>query len=100
MTAEPELASDLQRAAVEGMDGGRISNGLSEGIVVVDFGSQYSHLIARRIRELKVYSELVQPSATWDQVCQRLNPKGVILSGGPAREKDTLGVKEIGRAHV
>jgi len=77
VTAEPELASDLQRAAVDG-------GGLSEGIVVVDFGSQYSHLIARRIRELKVYSELVQPSATWDQVCQRVNPKGVILSGGPA----------------
>ena len=71
MTAELELASDLQRAAVE-------------GIVVVDFGSQYSHLIARRIRELKVYSELIQPSATWDQICQRVKPKGVILSGGPA----------------
>ena len=80
VTAEPEFASDLQRASVEGMDG----DGISQGIVVVDFGSQYSHLIARRIRELKVYSELVQPSATWDQVCQRVNPKGVILSGGPA----------------
>jgi len=88
VSAEPELASDLQRAAVEGMDDDGItagmSGGISDGIVVVDFGSQYSHLIARRIRELKVYSELVQPSATWDQVCQRVNPKGVILSGGPA----------------
>ena len=56
---------------------------VTEGIVVVDFGSQYSHLIARRIRELKVYSEIVPASSTWDSVA-RLNPKGVVLSGGPA----------------
>ena len=91
MTAEPELVSDLQGAAEPGMVGvgvsggvsGGISDGLTQGIVVVDFGSQYSHLIARRIRDLKVYSELVQPSATWDQVCQRITPRGVIISGGP-----------------
>ena len=80
VTAEPELASDSQQAALEGTE----TVGQAEGIVVVDFGSQYSHLIARRVRELKVYSELIQPSATWDQVRQRINPKGVILSGGPA----------------
>ena len=56
---------------------------VTEGVVVVDFGSQYSHLIARRIRELKVYSEIVPASATWDTVA-KLNPKGVVLSGGPA----------------
>ena len=56
---------------------------VNEGIVVIDFGSQYSHLIARRIREQKVYSEIRPASATWDDV-QHLNPKGVILSGGPA----------------
>ena len=56
---------------------------VTEGVVVVDFGSQYSHLIARRIRELKVYSEIVPASSTWDSVA-RLNPKGVVLSGGPA----------------
>ena len=56
---------------------------VTEGVVVVDFGSQYSHLIARRIRELKVYSEIVPASATWDAVA-KLNPKGVVLSGGPA----------------
>lgn len=55
----------------------------AEGIAVIDFGSQYSHLIARRVRELKVYSEIAHPSDPWEKVA-RLNPRGVILSGGPA----------------
>jgi GMP synthase (glutamine-hydrolysing) len=54
-----------------------------EGIAIVDFGSQYSHLIARRVRELKVYSEIVPASSTWESV-RHINPRGVILSGGPA----------------
>ena len=58
-----------------------------EGIVVIDFGSQYCHLIARRIRELKVYSEIVPASASWESV-QHINPKGIILSGGPASVYD------------
>ena len=57
---------------------------VDEGIVIIDFGSQYSHLIARRARELKVYSEVVSASSTWEGVTQRIIPKGVILSGGPA----------------
>ena len=56
---------------------------VSQGIAVIDFGSQYTHLIARRIRELNVYSEIVRSSASWESV-QHLNPRGVILSGGPA----------------
>ncbi len=56
---------------------------VSEGVVVIDFGSQYSHLIARRVRELKVYSVISQSRGDWDSV-KHLNPKGVILSGGPA----------------
>ena len=56
---------------------------VNEGVVVIDFGSQYSHLIARRVRELQVYSEIVPPGAGWEAVAQ-LNPKGIILSGGPA----------------
>ena len=55
-----------------------------EGVVIIDFGSQYSHLISRRARELKVYSEVVYASSTWESVTQRIVPKGVILSGGPA----------------
>ena len=54
-----------------------------ETVVVIDFGSQYSMLIARRVRESSVYCEIVPHTADWDSVA-RLNPKGVILSGGPA----------------
>ena len=53
-----------------------------ESIIIVDFGSQFSHLIARRLREINVYSILVSHSSDFDYV-KRLNPKGIILSGGP-----------------
>ena len=52
-------------------------------IVVLDFGSQYSHLICRRIREFSVYAELVPYNITIEELT-KLNPKGVIFSGGPA----------------
>ena len=54
-----------------------------ETVIVIDFGSQYSMLIARRVRESNVYCEIVSHTADWDSIA-RLNPKGVILSGGPA----------------
>ena len=54
-----------------------------EAILVIDFGSQYSRLIARRIRESKVYCEIIPHDASWESVAH-LNPKGVVLSGGPA----------------
>jgi GMP synthase (glutamine-hydrolysing) len=54
-----------------------------ETVVVIDFGSQFSMLIARRVRECSVYCEIVPPTATWEQV-EKLKPRGVILSGGPA----------------
>ncbi len=54
-----------------------------ETIVIIDFGSQYSRLIARRIRECSVYCELIPHTAPWETVAS-LNPKGVVLSGGPA----------------
>ena len=54
-----------------------------EAILVVDFGSQYSRLIARRVRESRVYCEIIPHDATWNSVAD-LNPRGVILSGGPA----------------
>jgi GMP synthase (glutamine-hydrolysing) len=53
-----------------------------ETIAIIDFGSQYSQLIARRVRELRVYCELVPWDAPWSEIT-RLNPKGFILSGGP-----------------
>src|SRR3989304_5126584 len=54
-----------------------------EAVAVLDFGSQYSMLIARRVREGRVYCELVAHDAPWEQVA-RLQPRGFILSGGPA----------------
>ncbi|MHC5724577.1 MAG: glutamine-hydrolyzing GMP synthase [Nostoc sp.] len=52
-------------------------------IVILDFGSQYSELIARRIRETQVYSEVLSYRTTSAHLRQ-LNPKGIILSGGPS----------------
>ena len=54
-----------------------------EAILIVDFGSQYSRLIARRVRETRVYCEIIPHDATWESIAH-LNAKGVILSGGPA----------------
>jgi GMP synthase (glutamine-hydrolysing) len=56
-------------------------------IAVVDFGSQYSQLIARRVREARVYCELVPWDAPADQI-DRMGPSGFILSGGPASVYD------------
>ncbi|MEM2759528.1 MAG: glutamine-hydrolyzing GMP synthase [Nitrososphaerales archaeon] len=52
-------------------------------IVVLDFGSQYTHLICRRIREFKVYAELVPYNISADEL-KSMEPKGIIFSGGPA----------------
>ncbi|HET9014710.1 MAG TPA: glutamine-hydrolyzing GMP synthase [Thermomicrobiaceae bacterium] len=54
-----------------------------DAVVVLDFGSQYSQLIARRVREANVYCEMLPHDVTWSEV-ERLHPRGVILSGGPA----------------
>ncbi|MFH1484600.1 MAG: glutamine-hydrolyzing GMP synthase, partial [Chloroflexota bacterium] len=58
-----------------------------EAVVVVDFGSQYSRLIARRVRECNVYCEIAPFDAPWERVAP-LKPKGFILSGGPASVYD------------
>jgi GMP synthase (glutamine-hydrolysing) len=56
-------------------------------LVILDFGSQYSELIARRIRETQVYSEVLSYRTSIEQIRQ-LNPKGIILSGGPSSVYD------------
>lgn len=56
-------------------------------IVILDFGSQYTQLIARRIREFNVFSVVLPCTASLEKV-RELNPKGVILSGGPCSVYD------------
>ncbi len=51
-------------------------------VVILDFGSQFAQLIARRVRELNVYSELLPHDTPWAEI-ERRRPKAVILSGGP-----------------
>ena len=52
-------------------------------IVILDFGSQTTQLIARRVRELKVYCEIFPYTVSPAEIKAK-NPKGIILSGGPA----------------
>jgi GMP synthase (glutamine-hydrolysing) len=77
-----EIAKELQgeqlKAKVE-----TITPGTREAIAVIDFGSQYAHLIARRVRECHVYCELIPYDEPWEKIAA-LQPRGFILSGGPA----------------
>ncbi|MCX6178495.1 MAG: GMP synthase (glutamine-hydrolyzing), partial [Chlorobiales bacterium] len=53
-----------------------------QSVLVLDFGSQYTQLIARRIRELGIYSEILPFNASPETIKEH-NPKAIILSGGP-----------------
>ena len=55
----------------------------SQKVIVVDFGAQYGQLIARRVRDLQVYSEIVPCDVSAEEV-RTLAPSAIILSGGPA----------------
>ena len=70
----------------------------SERILILDFGSQYTQLIARRVREAKVYCEIFPFNAGLDKV-KAFRPKGLILSGGPSSVYDT-GAPLINKAHL
>ena len=73
-----EIGGEQPAAAREAVSGAE-----REAIIVIDFGSQYSMLIARRVRECQVYCEIVPHDTPWEKIAL-LNPKGFILSGGPA----------------
>lgn len=60
---------------------------ITDKILVLDFGSQYTQLIARRIRESKVYSEIFPYNASLEKI-EGFKPKGIILSGGPSSVYD------------
>ena len=72
-----EIAGEQPVTAKEAISGAE-----REAIIVIDFGSQYSMLIARRVRECQVYCELLPYDTPWEKVAP-LNPKGFIFSGGP-----------------
>lgn len=59
------------------------NNTMTQGIIILDFGSQYNQLIARRIREFGVYTEIIPYHTSVEDIKQH-NPKGIILSGGPS----------------
>ncbi|MFW6174715.1 MAG: glutamine-hydrolyzing GMP synthase [Chloroflexota bacterium] len=84
-TSDIEVGTYLEIAHAERIKGQRRKpeiSGKPDTIIIMDFGSQYSHLIARRIREAQVYCEIVPHNASTD-VLDELNVRGVILSGGP-----------------
>jgi GMP synthase (glutamine-hydrolysing) len=70
-------------AAAVAPDGGAAPVAATEEVVVLDYGGQYSQLIARRVRECGVFSELLPHHVGVEEVARR-RPRGVILSGGPA----------------
>jgi GMP synthase (glutamine-hydrolysing) len=60
----------------------------ADRILILDFGAQYTQLIARRVREIGVYSEILPWDVTEDEV-RAFKPKGIILSGGPESVTDS-----------
>jgi GMP synthase (glutamine-hydrolysing) len=77
-----EIAKEIGGAQPE-VSEAAVSGAKREAIIVLDFGSQYNMLIARRVRESQVYCELLPHDTPWEKIAP-LNPKGFILSGGPA----------------
>jgi len=78
-----EISGQQSAVSEEAVSGAR-----REAIIVLDFGSQYNMLIARRVREAQVYCELLPHDTPWEKIAP-LNPKGFILSGGPASVYET-----------
>src|SRR5262245_61464309 len=75
----------LDSSLVRGAGANRLA--VQDKILIVDFGSQVTQLIARRVREEKVYCEIV-PFQKAADAFKAMRPKGVILSGGPASVLD------------
>ena len=64
---------------------------ISEKILIIDFGSQVTQLIARRVRESGVYCEIFPCNRVNGELIKKISPQALILSGGPASEIDELG---------
>jgi len=77
-----EIAKEMQGAQAAPKPG-EVPHGAREAVAIIDFGSQYSHLIARRVRECNVYCELFPYDTPLEKI-MAIHPRGFILSGGPA----------------
>ncbi len=77
-----EIAKEIQGEQTASKTG-QLPHGIKEAIAIIDFGSQYSHLIARRVRECNVYCELFHWETPLSKI-MAIHPRGFILSGGPA----------------
>ncbi|HVA86995.1 MAG TPA: glutamine-hydrolyzing GMP synthase, partial [Candidatus Saccharimonadales bacterium] len=84
LKAPPPEPADRADGTRPGGDG---TGSQPDTVIVLDFGSQYAQLIARRVRELSVYSELLPHDTPWAEI-ERRNPKALILSGGPSSVYD------------
>jgi GMP synthase (glutamine-hydrolysing) len=80
--AGSEVGSAHERPRTQQGEAGDVSAAIEE-IVVIDYGGQYSQLIARRVRDCGVFSELLPHTVAVEEIAKR-KPRGVILSGGPA----------------
>ena len=61
---------------------GSLASMQRDTVLILDFGSQFTQLIARRLRELSVYSEILPPGTRAEALASR-HPRGIVLSGGP-----------------
>ena len=82
MSEDTVSADSAATEVVDARELGGLPQAVDE-VVVLDYGGQYSQLIARRVRELGVFSELL-PHHVGVQEVRKRKPKGLILSGGPA----------------
>jgi GMP synthase (glutamine-hydrolysing) len=81
------IMSEARMQGSSGLQSGRPSVSTLHGIVVLDFGGQYTQLIARRIREQEVFSAIL-PCTTSLAEIRKLEPVGIVLSGGPSSVYD------------
>ncbi len=82
-TSDHSTGPSFRTAETRNVPEGHASSGDFDRVLVVDFGAQYAQLIARRVREAHVFSEIVPRTITAQEI-REMAPIGIILSGGPA----------------
>jgi GMP synthase (glutamine-hydrolysing) len=83
VTLTKPAGDERETTAAAGAAAASATAAATEEIVVIDYGGQYSQLIARRVRDCGVFSELLPHHASLEEIAKR-RPRGIILSGGPA----------------